>query len=127
MNRKENESYLAFVKRVTNAVTDNIIDYTEWSESLLGQVRYSYENLRRCYQVVNVIVQGLENDIDEENQDKADELRELLSQIKAERIKLSTTNIEYNAIQRAEARNDLFNEELIRAIGRLEPLRIPVH
>ena len=79
MNRKENESYLAFVKRVTNAVTDNIIDYTEWSESLLGQVRYSYENLRRCYQVVNVIVQGLENDIDEENQDKADELRELLS------------------------------------------------
>ena len=127
MNRKENESYLAFVKRVTNAVTDNIIDYTEWSESLLGQVRYSYENLRRCYQVVNVIVQGLENDIDEENQDKASELRELLEQIKAERIKVSTANLEYNAIQRAEARNDMFKEELIRAIGRLEPLKIPKH
>nr|DAM63067.1 MAG TPA: DNA polymerase II small subunit [Caudoviricetes sp.] len=123
MNRKENESYLAFVKRATNAVSNNTIDYTEWSESLLGQVRYSYENLRRCYQVVSTIVQGIENDIEGENQDKAAEMQDMLEQLKAERIKIQTANLEYNAIQRAEARNDLFNEQIIKAIERLEPIK----
>ena len=79
---------MAFVKRVTNAVNCGLIDYDEWSKSLLGQVRYSSETLRRCFQVVNSIVQGLENDIEESNDEKLREIKEAQEQLIKERKKL---------------------------------------
>ena len=121
-------TYLNKVRLATQNLEDKIIDYQDWAEIVLGpdyRDVYSSEYLRRASKVFSIFLKNAEGQ--EVEGDKSDELRELLSQIKAERIKLSTTNIEYNAIQRAEARNDLFTEELIRAIGRLEPLRIPVH
>lgn len=121
-------SYLTKVKIATQNLEDKIIDYQDWAETVLGpdyRDVYSSEYLRRASKVFSIFLKNAEGQ--EVEGDKSDELRELLSQIKAERIKLSTTNIEYNAIQRAEARNDLFTEELIRAIGRLEPLQIPEH
>lgn len=121
-------SYLTKVKIATQNLEDKIIDYQDWAEIVLGpdyRDVYGSEYLRRASKVFSIFLKNAEGQ--EVEGDKSDELRELLSQIKAERIKLSTTNIEYNAIQRAEARNDLFAEELIRAIGRLEPLQIPEH
>lgn len=121
-------TYLNKVRLATQNLEDKIIDYQDWAEIVLGpdyRDVYGSEYLRRAYKVFSVFLKNAEGQ--EVEGDKSDELRELLSQIKAERIKLSTTNIEYNAIQRAEARNNLFTEELIRAIGRLEPLKIPEH
>lgn len=120
--------YLNKVRLATQNLEDKIIDYQDWAEIVLGpdyRDVYSSEYLRRASKVFSIFLKNAEGQ--EVGGDKSDELKELLEQIKAERIKLSTTNIEYNAIQRAEARNDLFNEELIRAIDRLEPLRIPEH
>ncbi len=119
-------TYLNKVRLATQNLEDKIIDYQDWAEIVLGpdyRDVYSSEYLRRASKVFSIFLKNVEGQ--EVEGDKSNELRELLSQIKAERIKLSTTNIEYNAIQRAEARNDLFAEELIRAIGRLEPLQIP--
>lgn len=121
-------TYLNKVRLATQNLEDKIIDYQDWAEIVLGpdyRDVYSSEYLRRASKVFSIFLRNAEGQ--EAEGDKSDELKELLNQIKAERIKLSTTNIEYNAIQRAEARNDLFNEELIRAIDRLEPLRIPEH
>lgn len=121
-------TYLNKVRLATQNLEDKIIDYQDWAEIVLGSDYrdvYSDEYIRRSAKVFSIFLKNAEGQ--EAEGDKSDELRELLSQIKAERIKLSTTNIEYNAIQRAEARNNLFAEELIRAIGRLEPLQIPEH
>lgn len=121
-------TYLNKVRLATQNLEDKIIDYQDWAEIVLGpdyRDVYGSEYLRRASKVFSIFLKNVEGQ--EVEGDKSDELRELLGQIKAERIKLSTTNIEYNAIQRAEARNDLFAEELIRAIGRLEPLQIPEH
>ena len=121
-------TYLNKVRLATQNLEDKIIDYQDWAEIVLGpdyRDVYSDEYIRRSAKVFSIFLKNVEGQ--EVEGDQSDELRELLSQIKAERIKLSTTNIEYNAIQRAEARNDLFIEELIRAIGRLEPLQIPEH
>lgn len=121
-------TYLSKVRLATQKLEDKIIDYQDWAEIVLGpdyRDVYSSEYLRRASKVFSIFLKNVEGQ--EVEGDKSDELRELLNQIKAERIKLSTTNIEYNAIQRAEARHDLFAEELIRAIGRLEPLQIPEH
>lgn len=121
-------TYLNKVRLATQNLEDKTIDYQDWAEIVLGpdyRDVYGSEYLRRASKVFSIFLKNVEGQ--EVEGDKSDELRELLGQIKAERIKLSTTNIEYNAIQRAEARNDLFAEELIRAIGRLEPLQIPEH
>ena len=121
-------TYLNKVRLATQNLEDKIIDYQDWAEIILGpdyRDVYSSEYLRRASKVFSIFLKNAEGQ--EVEGDKSDELRELLNQIKAERIKLSTTNIEYNAIQRAEAINNLFTEELIRAISRLEPLQIPEH
>ena len=105
-------TYLNKVRLATQNLEDKIIDYQDWAEIVLGpdyRDVYSSEYLRRASKVFSIFLKNAEGQ--EVEGDKSDELRELLSQIKAERIKLSTTNIECNAIQRAEARNDLFTEE----------------
>jgi predicted phosphodiesterase len=121
-------SYLTKVKIATQNLEDKIIDYQEWAEIVLGSDYknvFSSEYLRRACKVFGIFLKNAESQVDDK--DSAEELKQLLEQIKAERIKVSTANLEYNAIQRAEARNDMFKEELIRAIGRLEPLKIPEH
>lgn len=123
MNRNEKESYLAFVKRVTNAVNCGLIDYDEWSKSLLGQVRYSSETLRRCFQVVNSIVQGLENDIEESNDEKLREIKEAQEQLIKERKKLQTVNLQAQEYYRAVGRNELLVEQIKEAIAGLEPVK----
>ncbi len=117
-------SYLTKVKIATQNLEDKIIDYQDWAEIVLGpdyKNIFSDEYLRRACKVFSIFLKNAENQVDDK--DNTEELKQLLEQIKAERIKVSTANLEYNAIQRAEARNDMFKEELIRAIERLEPIK----
>ena len=121
-------TYLSKVRLATQNLEDKIIDYQDWAEIVLGpdyKNIYSDEYLRRASKVFGIFLKNV--GMQEAEGDKTGELKDLLNQIKAERIKLSTVNIEYNAIQRAEARNNLFTEQLIEAINRLEPLEIPEH
>lgn len=124
IKRENGESYISFAQRATNAVEDGLIGYDEWSTALLGAVRYSSENLRRAYTVVSQILQNAENDDVEQvnDKDKLAEIRAAIDELKAERRKIQTVNLEYNAAQRAEARNDLFNEQIIDAVRRLKPI-----
>lgn len=112
----------------TQSLEDKIITYQDWAEKVLGtdyRDVFSDEYIRRSAKVFSIFLKNLSNEIDVDKDSV--ELQNLLEQIKAERIKLSTVNLEYNAIQRAEARNDLFNEQIIEAINRLEPLVVPQH
>lgn len=124
IKRETGESYTSFAQRVTNAVEDGLIGYDEWSTALLGGVRYSSENLRRCYMFMRQLLQNAENDDIEQvdDKDKLAEIRAAIDELKAERLKIQTCNLEYNAAQRAEARNDLFNEQIIEAVKRLKPI-----
>ena len=38
MDRKKNESYLSFSKRVTRALSNKTISYKEWAKSLLNEM-----------------------------------------------------------------------------------------
>lgn len=112
----------------TQSLEDKIITYQDWAEKVLGtdyRDVFSDEYIRRSAKVFSIFLKNLSNEIDIDKDSV--ELQNLLEQIKVERIKLSTVNLEYNAIQRAEARNDLFNEQIIEAINRLEPLVVLQH
>jgi predicted phosphodiesterase len=107
----------------TQSLEDKIITYQDWAEKVLGtdyRDVFSDEYIRRSAKVFSIFLKHLEDmgDVEAEG-----EMQDMLEQLKAERIKIQTANLEYNAIQRAEARNDLFNEQIIKAIERLEPIK----
>lgn len=126
IKRKSGESYLSFVERATNALSDGLIDYQEWGYAVLGGEMYSEENTRRCARFFSQFIQNLENDKIEQidDVDKVEEIKQAMMELKAERIKLQTANLEYNANTRTEARGDLFQERIVEAIDRLEPVKV---
>lgn len=107
----------------TQELEDRVISYQDWAEKVLGSDYrdvFADEYIRRGAKVFSIFLKHLEDmgDVEAEG-----EMQDMLEQLKAERIKIQTANLEYNAIQRAEARNDLFNEQIIKAIDRLEPIK----
>lgn len=107
----------------TQELEDRVISYQDWAEKVLGSDYrdvFADEYIRRGAKVFSIFLKHLEDmgDVEAEG-----EMQDMLEQLKAERIKIQTANLEYNAIQRAEARNDLFNEQIIKAIERLEPIK----
>ena len=107
----------------TQELEDRVISYQDWAEKVLGSDYrdvFSDEYIRRSAKVFGIFLKHLEDmgDVEAEG-----EMQDMLAQLKAERIKIQTANLEYNAIQRAEARNDLFNEQIIKAIERLKPIK----
>lgn len=126
IERKSGESYLSFVERATNALSDGLIDYQEWGCAVLGGEMYSEENTRRCARFFSQFIQNLENDKIEQidDVDKVEEIKQAMRELKAERIKIQTANLEYNANARAEARGDLFQERIVEAINRLDPVKV---
>lgn len=107
----------------TQELEDRVISYQDWAEKVLGSDYrdvFADEYIRRGAKVFSIFLKHLEDmgDVEAEG-----EMQDMLAQLKAERIKIQTANLEYNAIQRAEARNDLFNEQIIKAIERLEPIK----
>ena len=126
MEKYTQESYLAFAKRATEALQDGLIDYEEWGEAVLGENIYSQENTRRCAKFFSQFIQNLENDVIEQidDKDKVAEIKKAMAELKSERIKIQTANLEYNANARAEARGELFQERIAEAINRLEPVKV---
>ena len=126
IERKGDESYLSFVERATSALSDGLIDYQQWGRAVVGDDLYSEENTRRIAKFFSQFVQNLENDTIKQidDKDKVAEIKKAMEELKAERIKIQTANLEYNANARAEARGDLFLERIVEAIDRLEPVKV---
>lgn len=107
----------------TQELEDRVISYQDWAEKVLGSDYrdvFADEYIRRGAKVFSIFLKHLEDMGDAEAEG---EMQDMLEQLKVERIKIQTANLEYNAIQRAEARNDLFNEQIIKAIERLESIK----
>lgn len=126
MKRIENETYLQFVERVTEALNRKEIGYEQWAECVIGETQYGAETLRRCANYFTKFLQKL----DEENiksikdEDILKKIEEAKRELEQEKIKVQTENLEYNRNQRLEARNKLFNEKIEQAINRLEPVEV---
>ena len=126
IERKGDESYLSFVERATSALSDGLIDCQQWGRAVVGEDLYSEESTRRIAKFFSQFIQNLENDKIEQidDKDKVAEIKKAMEELKSERIKIQTANLEYNANARADARSELFNEQIVQAISRLEPMKI---
>ena len=103
MQRKDNESYLSYVRRVTEACSDKRISYSEWGDCILGAENvYNSDNLRKAFYCVNKMI----NKIDDDSIDDSafEELESLRDEVFKERCKLQDANREKRKNLREEAR-----------------------
>lgn len=124
MDRKKNESYLSFSKRVTRVLSNKTISYKEWAKSLLNENIYGEENTRRCFVFFEKFLSILENDEINNIQDE-NKLQEILiakKELEKERKKIQTINLEYNQYVRDISRFELFNEKIKEAIDNMPAL-----
>jgi len=103
MQRRDGESYLTYIRRVTEACSNKKISYTEWGDSVLGTENvYSSDNLRKAFYCVNKMLDKIV--IDNIDDSAIEELENLKDEIYKERCKLQDANREKRKNLREEAR-----------------------
>lgn len=123
MQRNENESIIAYIERATQALSKGDISVKEWAEIVAGDGEvYSPETLRRCSNLFKMFLEQYHVLAkDGAPSEEKENLEQILEEIKKEKIKVQTANLEYNANLRNDARQDMLSEKVVDAIQRLEP------
>lgn len=123
MQRNENETIIAYMERATQALSIGDISIKEWAEIVAGDGEvYSPETLRRCSNLFKMFLEQYHILAkDGAPSEEKENLEQILEEIKKEKIKVQTANLEYNANLRHDARQDMLSEKVVDAINRLEP------
>ena len=104
MQRKDNESYLSYVRRVTEACSDKRITYSEWGDCVLGAENvYSSDNLRKAFYCVSKMLTKVTDDSVSDS-DILEEIEARRDEAFKERCKLQDANREKRKYLREEAR-----------------------
>ena len=130
--RKQGESYISYVKRITENRKEYDLDYSEWAK-LVCDHEYSSENSRKAYYVVSKLVDKLSDEsikmaIDCQSDDlKNDVLNELdlkIIELKKERMKLQDQRRVYNAMIRKESKFEVILDAFKNAVNSFEPVAL---
>lgn len=128
MQRKENENFINYCERCTQALALGTISYQEWATDVLGEIPYSDETLRRCSlffsRFLDKLNQEKVNSI--EDTDVLAEIKVAKDELERERMKIHQQNLELKESYRWQARNELYQERIVDAINKLEPICIRV-
>lgn len=123
MQRKEDENYISYIKRVTNACEDKKISYSEWGDYVLGtENNYSSENLRKAFYVCEKILKKINKDICDSD-GVIEELENLKDELYKERVKLQDVQREKRKGLREESRF----ENLLEVLESLELSNISIN
>lgn len=121
VDRTENESDLQYHKRIIyGKLLDHTLsdyDYSELSEYAYGQA-YSSDTARRMFygscRTLQLMDAASEDGVSA--QEYAEDLRKKKEELQKERVKLQTEKMEYSRWLREDARDEMFMEQVIRAI-----------
>ena len=86
LKRKENESKFEYYKRLTDNRKEYDLDYSEWSELLLGEARYGSENSRKMFYMVSKLLNNLEQEELKVNpKNKIEEIADIIGELDVKR------------------------------------------
>lgn len=103
--RKENESYARFMRRVVAMAADKRISYTEMGDALLGEGNvYSEDNLRKAFYVLSKVCNKFEEDAEIDGEDILNEIREQKRLLEEAKVRFRDERMAYNAQNRNAAR-----------------------
>ena len=133
IERKDGETLLGFMNRVTRDRKELDLDYTEWSELLTGEQKYSSENLRKAWyfmQDVLRILQEEEERLIEEGIGNEEKIKSLIKEnqlakleMEKEKIKMRDQRREYKKYIRESARFENLTEVMVESIERLNIIK----
>lgn len=129
--RKENESYARFMRRVVAMAADKRISYTEMGDALLGEENvYSEDNLRKQFYMLSKVCHKLEEDADIDGEDILNEIREQKRLLEEAKVRFRDERMAYNAQNRNAARLEQrleYLENVLTDIGgeRFQPCAMP--
>ena len=104
MQRRDNESYLSYARRVTDACADKHISYAEWGDCMFGADNvYSSDNLRKMFYGISKMLTKVADDSVSDS-DILEEIEARRDEAFKERCKLQDANREKRKYLREEAR-----------------------
>lgn len=129
LKRKENEELLDYYKRITfGKLKDKTIDndYVEIAPLLFGVELSSCECRKRMYGILTFLEQLESEGVNKiSNKDLLEEIELQRLELKKERVKNQTVNLELNRNVRRIARNEMTQATILEAIEKLEPYSFP--
>lgn len=122
IERLPNEGYIQYAKRLTDMVSDGILNWQEWSNAVIGDGVYSGET---CVKNGRFAKKFLEKcvDLSQNSYEKCDNGTDVNALI-MERKKLQDANRELQATYREQARHELFSDRLIESIEKLPKIEL---
>lgn len=121
LKKYEGESDLAFGIRCCEAkTTETWEELGNYINKICGTT-YTSSKWRKAYQYYELVKNELKDKTIEEQKQELEDIKE---QIKSERIKLQTCNLEKNRYIRQDARHDLWIEQIGDCITKLEPPKL---
>lgn len=127
MKINENESYISYVKRVTNACSNKQIGYAEWGDNILGYENvYSEDNCRKGFYIVSKLLSKIDESVDVSDIELVEELETLKDAIYKEKCKLQDIQREKRKSLREEARFENLVDVLKKEIRNLPPIKLNV-
>lgn len=126
MIRYDNESFISFADRTTQALLNGIIGYDEWAEELFGDILYSEETLRRCSKCIAQFLNKINEDkYNEYDDDRISEILRAKADLEKERQKFFDEKREIKETIRWQSRNEMFQERILSAVNKLDSLDLP--
>lgn len=127
MKRNDGESYIAYVKRVTNSCSNKQIGYSEWGDNILGYENvYSDDNCRKGFYIVSKLLCKIDDSVDISDIELLEELETLKDEIYKEKCKLQDIQREKRKSLRVDARFENLVDVLKEEIKNLPPIKLNV-
>ena len=130
LKRNENESLLGYYKRLVDNRKEYDLDYSELGEIILGESKYSSDNVRKAVYLLKPILEKLEEEsLSNVNTDIAAEIRNQKLELEKEKIRFQDQKREYKKYLRLDARFEhLINtiKSEIRNISKEKQLNEPI-
>ena len=128
INRNQGENLIDYTYRIIQAREDGLIDVdkSEIYNAIFNETVSSDHSRKILFGIKKFIErlksEGYENVTEDKLLKKLQIERE---ELKKERMKLQTENIDYNRRLREQARADMFEERIIEALSKRKPIQIP--
>lgn len=125
--QQENESYISYIKRVTELCLNKTISYSEWADCLLAEGNcYSEDNCRKGFYIVNKILNKIDDNIEFSEDSAREALEDLKDTIYKERVKLQDIVRSKRKMLRETSRIELLEEYMLSIIQTREPIDFDV-
>ena len=110
MERKQGESYKSFLTRVVDAKKNNRITYEEMGNSIVDDNRWSSENFRKFFYIIQPVLENLNEDANITDNEILQEIEMAKEELYRERVKLRDRKRELNKALTQEARFENLRE-----------------